>query len=332
MTKKSKNKRQSLLIHIGRIYQNISPLFAPFDSLFEKLLRVKKEDKKDCPVVVLLAPPRSGSTLTYQILTSGIKNFHLTNIWNLLFSTPVLGGLVSSKLCKNYKSSFHSFQGFVPGLCGEAEGLKFWNYWSGQNLEEQDQLNIPQLQKLAKKINLLGNGDRGVFITGYLGHVFSVEALREVFPKIIFVHLYRDLLSNSHSIYQLSSDSWTSTKPKGFSESAINNLSRHEVIAKQVTVIHSKVIAQGKKNDIISVSYEEICKNPNQVIDKIVAFANSRDILLDKNKLINIPNSFAVSKVNGDLNENTKKLEHFLSEELEANHSLKEFFYENNKI
>ena len=332
MKKKGKNKRQSLLVQIGRIYQNISPLFAPFDSLVEKLLQVKEEDKKDCPVVVLLAPPRSGSTLTYQILTSGIKNFHLTNIWNLLFSTPVLGGLISSKLCKNYQSSFHSFQGFVPGLCGEAEGLKFWDYWSGQNLEEQDQLNIPQLKKLAKKINLLGNGDRGVFITGYLGHVFSVEALREVFPKVIFVHLYRDLLSNSHSIYRLSSDSWTSTKPKGFSEDTIKNLSRHQIIAKQVTGIHNKIIIQADQKDTISISYEEICKNPIQVIDKIIAFARTKDITIEKKKLTNIPTQFSVSKVTADLNEDTKKIALSLSEELEANKSLKEFFYANNEI
>lgn len=140
--KKLKYNRNSIFTKIGRVYQKYSQIFFPIDVLFQFLIK----EKKDFPAIILLAPPRSGSTLAYQVITSGIKNFHLTNIWNLLYTTPTIGGLLSKKICKNYQSNFQSEHGFVPGLCGEAEGLRFWSYWIGQSLTE-NQNSYTQIQK-----------------------------------------------------------------------------------------------------------------------------------------------------------------------------------------
>jgi len=87
-------------------------------------------------VVILLALPRGGSTLTYQVLVHGLKAAYLSNLGNLFYQVPLFGGLVSNWLCGNYRSDFRSRQGFVTGACGPAEGLRFWSYWCSQGLRE----------------------------------------------------------------------------------------------------------------------------------------------------------------------------------------------------
>src|SRR6056297_3856002 len=100
-----KSSRNSLLTKLGRRYQDISPVFRFIDYPFRALTNKRESN---VPAVFLVAPPRSGSTLTYQLLTHSFENFHLTNIWNLLYSTPILGSILSEKFCYNKVTEFKS--------------------------------------------------------------------------------------------------------------------------------------------------------------------------------------------------------------------------------
>lgn len=309
--------RGNLLVKIGRVYQRLSPFWSFLDYPVEKALNLFKRSDKSTPVVILLAAPRSGSTLTYQILTSGIKNFHLTNIWNLLFATPVIGGLLAYKLGSNYKTSFSSIKGFVPGLSGEAEGLKFWDYWLGQDLEERKYLKVGKLKRLIEKIQVLGKFNKSAFITGYLGHVFSAKVLNENIPNVVFVHLYRDFLSNAHSIFKLSTTEWLSTKPAEFTDEYLLKLNRHQAVAKQVISIHKKIVATTNKKNTINISYEELCADPYKQVQKIVNFAATLGVKLELSENKILPSSFRVSSVSPIASEDTIKINEYLQEELQ---------------
>jgi len=309
--KKLKYNRNSIFTKIGRVYQKYSQIFFPIDVLFQFLIK----EKKDFPAIILLAPPRSGSTLAYQVITSGIKNFHLTNIWNLLYTTPTIGGLLSKKICKNYQSNFQSEHGFVPGLCGEAEGLRFWSYWIGQSLTE-NQNSYTQIQKsrylykILKKIRK----DKECFITGYLGHTLCINELKNIFPKIIFIHLKRDLLSNAYSLFKFSKETWPSVKPKEISN--YKNISKHRASILQLLLIHKKIICQTNKKNTIIIDYHDLCKTPKRVVNDIIKFSKKRNIKLYPQKN-NIPEKFQESKVDPGLNEDTQKIQKYL--ELEIN-------------
>lgn len=239
------------------------------------------------PVVCLLAPPRSGSTLTYQVLTTAIDGFHLTNIWNLLGSTPLIGGLLSKRLCRNRKSSFRSTQGFVPGLCGEAEGLAFWTHWTGQTLSEStSQWKSSASAKLKQRVNLLSSSNQP-FITGYLGHVFCIRELRALFHRIIFVHLTRNLDANALSLYRAAADRWFSTLPKSCS----TEVSRWNQIADQLITIHETILEQFDPADTIRVSYDQVCNSPRTFLSQLKEFGQSRSVDLSIN-LDLIPTKF----------------------------------------
>ncbi len=296
--------RSSKVIQIGRICQEYSKYLGFLDYPVRLCSRPITK-----PVIVIVAPPRSGSTLTYQLLTTGIKNFYLTNIWNLFYATPTLGGIISQRLCRNYQSNFTSNHGFVLGACGEAEGLKFWSYWSGQALREESKIDEKRLKTLAKVIQRLGESDTA-FISGYLGHVFCMNELRAAFPKIIFVHLARDLLANAYSLFKLSRQKWFSTQPKEYAD--LQKLPREQQVVKQVTLIHQRISDQSNSHDTIRISYHEVCQNPTKVIDQVIDFAEANNINLYREKKKSIPKEFPESRVEYDLNQDTLKIHQYI--------------------
>jgi hypothetical protein len=260
--------------------------------------------KKPVSLICIVASPRSGSTLTYQFLTSVFENHHLTNLSNLLYATPILSAQIEKKVCKNYVSDFTSNQGFVDGVCGEAEGLKFWSYWMGQGLDEDPE--SLKGDKLDKLYNRLQYASGKPYITGYLGHVFSMDLLRSHFDKVLFIHLERDLLSNSYSLFKLSQNGLYSTKPTVCQQKYYPDI--HEQVVDQITQIH-KVIEKSTENDTLKISYEELCQDSNKMAKLIQKKAFELGIELKIKKEVD---PFKVGKIDASLNADTQKLDRII--------------------
>jgi len=251
-----------------------------------------RENQSHIPAIFIIAPPRSGSTLTYQLLCNSFENEHLTNISNLLYATPVMGSLISNNLCKNYQTDFKSDKGFVSGLCGEAEGKRFWEYWAGQGLiESEGSSRLLRLQKLERLLSRRHRKNQKVYISGYLGHVFCIPILRKAFPNSIFVHLERNLIDNAASVHRVSSNERFSLQPQ-----RLDNFtgSKAEWVAHQIIHIQSQIHEQ-ETEDTIRVHYENLCKNPGKEMSRISYFAARRGIHLQPESHSRIPEYFDIS-------------------------------------
>ena len=90
--------RHSIFTKTGRIFQMINPILFRILEIGFKHKRMKKY-----PIIAVIAPPRSGSTLTYQILANGVQSLYLTNLWNLFYAIPIIGGLLSKNKSSNHK-------------------------------------------------------------------------------------------------------------------------------------------------------------------------------------------------------------------------------------
>jgi len=296
--------RAGILVKLGRVYQNISPIFGIFDIPF------RAKPNKDVHPIFILAPPRSGSTITYQILSTAFNCTYLSNLNNLLFATPALGFKITSKKCNDHISSFKSERGFVNGLCGEAEGLKFWNYWGGCDIiESKVNNNVSQLNKLKNVLNSL----EYPFLSGFLGHVFSLEILYKTFPNALFIHLKRDLLSNAYSLTQFRQNiNNTSSLPDNIDMT----LPKEEQVVSQIIEIHNRIekFQNDFKPNFISLEYEKICQNPNSTIERILDYCNKINFKLEaSDKISYIPKSFKVSKRAIDDNATTRLISSILN-------------------
>lgn len=259
--------RSSFKVKLGRTVQKLTPVLSPLDGLAFPFL--KKSAQSGHGGIFILAPPRSGSTLLYQVLRSGLRSVYLSNLQNLLYTTPKLGYAISRRSCQDGSSGFSSRFGFVDGSCGESEGLRFWSYWTGQGLDERDPWKPNKARKLAQKIDRIERDRDGPFIAGFLGHAFCIQELMELFPQALFVHLKRDLLTNARSLMDHSPDSWISTRPKGYE--AFLDSPREEQAIEHLLRTHRRILqARGKdEKRFIDISYEDLCYDPRKTVRKV---------------------------------------------------------------
>ncbi len=304
--------RHSFIASIGRRYQKISPAFAFFDYVFGFPFLFAREKK--LPALILLAPPRSGSTLTYQLLVNAFENTHLTNIQNLLYATPRTGMWLSSLKCGNQSAAYTSKQGFVNGLCGEAEGLKFWSYWTGIGIDQSQSGFKPRKAERIKRILSKQNTSEKALITGYLGHVFAIEALANLFPEALFVYLKRDLLSNAYSIFNVAPKNWFSVKTDSYYKGKTQD--RYHQIAVQLLDVHQLVINKLPEN-AVSIEYKEVCHNPGSVVDDILKASKVHDVALNRKKNKELPEAFTQKIVHPNQDKHANRLYHALKDEME---------------
>jgi hypothetical protein len=272
--------RTSFVVKIGRIYQRLSLVFRPIDDM---LASISSKKLNEFPVICILACPRSGSTLTYQVLTTGIESVYLSNVLNLLYATPYLGSKIADYFTSRHISSFNSTYGFASGMAGEAEGLQFWSYWTGQLLDESmSTWNSDRAFDLKRKLLRILKSEES-FITGYLGHVFCIQELRNLFPKIVFVYLQRNLVENAYSLFSASPDKWFSTKPV-----VRNSNDNYIKIARQLLAIHYSIFTN-RGDDYVTINFDNLKRDPSSIVERIkskcqnngihLKYSISRDIL-----------------------------------------------------
>ena len=301
-----------ILLSFARVMQSIPPVFLTW---IEFLIPKKKSNT--FPIIFIISSPRSGSTITYQILNRATRSLYLSNIWNLLYALPYIGGKSTKDVSKN--KDFKSDSGLVSGFSGESEGMKFWSYWMGQNLEDRENIVPEKRLKYIKSVfSTLLKKDKPM-ISGYLGHAFSVDFLRKNFPGCMFVYLKRDEMSNIYSMIRIYKEfektrknfNWISLKPIGWQDKI-----EEEVIDKifwQYKSIKQKIESEISEEDTIIVDYKDICNNPYKFLKQIQEFAKEHEIDLQL-YLENIPDSFHVSKINRDKDELAKQISQLLNE------------------
>lgn len=96
---------------------------------------------------------------------------------------------------------------------------------------------------------------------------------------------------------------WFSLKPKGWEKSL--NLPVHERFVWQYNQIVSSIEDQILDKDTYIVNYEDICDDPSKFLTGIKSFVAEKGIDLSL-ELENIPKSFNVSKIDPDLDNDSR--------------------------
>jgi hypothetical protein len=239
------------------------------------------------PLVFVLALPRSGSTIAYQALVHATSPLYLSNLWNLLYFMPLAGGMLSRFRCCAHRSDFRSEYGFVRGLCGPAEGLRFWSYWHGHCLDESR--NAEAMTVAARKgrpaylrralSGLCRPGE--VVASGYIGHCLVVPDLLDKYPRAAFLRLTRDRMDNALSILKIrlrdpeAPFSVTPSELGAFAGATI-----HQQVAAQVWLLNRRLDTTIDPARTVTVSYEELCENPSAVLERVGGFCSDLGIPL----------------------------------------------------
>ncbi len=247
--------------------------------------------------VFIVAPPRAGTTVLYQVMTGHLSTSYFTNLAMRLHIQdavvlPIFGALLTRWLRPNQNAAFDSYYGATKGLDGPHEGHWVWNQYFP---EEPHYIPDGYLGERARQgLYRAVAGTERVFDRPFVGkHIRNsvrIRAFAEVFPTALFIQCVRDPLDVAQSIWTARTRDfpfterqvpdparwWFSVKPREYE--AIRHKSLVEQVCEQVYYVEQN-IAQDREavgaDRFLIISYRDLCLAPQQEIERVVEFMNA---------------------------------------------------------
>ena len=239
------------------------------------------------PTLHIIGAPRSGTTLLSQLISSHLDIGYINNLIAAFWQAPVYGIKLSRKLIPSAPpSSYHSDFGRTSGIHEPHEFGYFWfsllNYKEMHEQAEDFEKTIEWDYLRCVITNMTyAFGRPIVFKPLLLG--WHIRTMQETLSKTCFVRIRRDPLENAISIlhfrekYLGSAEEWVSMKPLEYEW--LKNEPYWKQVAGQVYYLEksmTKQIEEVNYNNILDITYEEVCHDPKLVLKKVIN-------MLDKN-------------------------------------------------
>lgn len=276
---------------------NLEELLLTLNSLLTtaeaEALQIYGEPRQEFPILFVMGPHRSGTTLLLQWLANTGIVAYPTNLLARFYGAPVLGALIQQLLTDpryNFRDelydlgsaiSFDSQNGKTKGALAPNE---FWYFW--RRFLPFDELDYLPTESLLQK------SDTKTLVAEFLGmmHVlqkpmalkamilnYNIDFLDRLFEKAIFIYTKRDPVANIESALKArerqsgSIDNWYSFKIPEYND--LIKLTPYEQVAGQIFHIN-KAIEQGldkvAEHKKLIVGYEDFCDNPKQVYEQVL--------------------------------------------------------------
>lgn len=274
---------------------------------YEKLMLSKSRLKY--PPIFIIGPPRSGTTLLYQLLVHHFHLAHFKNTTSPFFRVPVMTTKLILQFLKPgpYMSDFTSEYGVSHGWMAPGEAGEIWNRWyptedkEGYNYTPTGYLSDRNKHIIYETIALMEDIFQAPFINKNTKNSVRIQSLAEVFPDALFIQICRNPFDIANSILKArkergkSVDDWWSAMPKEINQ--LKNKNYLEQICGQVFYIEKNIKEDIEKigtEKLKIIDYETLCKHPQNQMDEIKAFLNTHGCSIQiKNE---IPESFVRSE------------------------------------
>ncbi len=242
------------------------------------------------PPIFIVGAPRTGSTILYQLITNFFpvqyfSNYMIEN-FQIIFET-------SKKQFEKYgfvkHNTFSSEFGETESPLGPAEGSYFWYQWFDfdKHFTMQNELSEASRKEIYSVIATLVNEHNRPIVFKNLNHSVRLQALHQIFPEALIIHIKRQSLFTAQSLYKArlkkSGDvqKWLSVKPKEYE--SIKILTAEEQIASQIYFIE-KQIEQDKNlfnpTAYLEISFEELCADTYSEMKRIEDFFKRNNLEL----------------------------------------------------
>jgi hypothetical protein len=267
--------------------------------------------------VFIVAPPRSGTTLLYQLMTAHLTTCYFTNLAARMCArdgapitvfSAVLGKLL--RVNRLQGDGFKSYYGFAQGLGGPHEAHAIWDQRFPEDLHAvpPGYLSTQDCQVVYRSVAGIERVFDRPFVNKCIRHSVRIEALAKIFPRAIFIRCVRDRLDVAQSIFVARTQAfpfqkedcqdplafWFSVKPKEYQ--AIKQKGLVEQVCEQVYYVERSIdVACQTLGDarFLTVLYQDLCQNPRQEIDRVVRFMQAHNAPTEIIKPV--PDSFRYS-------------------------------------
>ncbi|MFD2655557.1 sulfotransferase [Gracilibacillus thailandensis] len=245
------------------------------------------------PIIFVVGPLRSGSTLMLQWLASTKQFSYPSNLLSRFYGAPIIGAKIQRLLTDpkfNFRNEILDFQSSIDFVSenGKTKGAispnEFWYFWRRflpfKDIDYlPDDILFDQVDIDAFKNELYGisNVFEKPFALKAMICNYNIEFLNELFEKAIFIYIKRDPYTNIESALKArerqlgSRELWYSFKiPEYYELKKINDPVKQT--AGQIYCINRAVekgLAKVPKNKKLVVKYEEFCEDPEKIYESL---------------------------------------------------------------
>jgi hypothetical protein len=257
------------------------------------------------PVLLIVGPPRSGTTLTLQWLAQTGLFGYPTNLISRFYAAPYIGAQIQRLLTDpkfDFNDEFGDLRQSVnfESTLGKTQGLlspnEFWYFWRRfipneepryLEPEEVQQVDRPGFAaSLAALEAALGKplAMKGLIVQYNLE--FIVEILRR---RVLLIQTRRHPFYNIQSLlkarrnYYGTERKWYSVRPKEYEW--LSDLSPVEQVAGQVYFTNQSISRQLESvsdDHKLLLPYESFCSNPEHTYRKLIEKLSSQGVSLDQ--------------------------------------------------
>ena len=225
------------------------------------------------PLVVIIGPPRSGTTLTYQLIVRHLACSYVSAAHAALHGTPWLLEPLVRRIDPGRAVGFESDHGRTLGIHGPHEASRLWNRLFPDD-RPADLLRVRN--ELRLWIELAGR----CLVCKNVMHVLRMRELAAALTEVRFIRVRRDPLAVARSLLRAREsqsggrEGWFSLRPPGWE--ALQACSPTEQVVGQVMLTElaidraSSSIGQDR---VLTVDYACLCTDPATELARVSAFA-----------------------------------------------------------
>lgn len=259
----------------------------------QKLLEKAHGLGRDHPIIFIMGPLRSGTTLFMQWLANSGVVAYPTNLLSRFYGAPAIGAQIQLLLTdprydfRNEIPEFNtsiSFQSENGKTVGTLEPNEFWYFWRRflpfrdlDWLPDEELARVVDRDMLSKELTTLSRVFDKPFALKAMILNYNIPFLNAIFEKALFVQLRRDYVSNVSSVLdarerQLGGrEQWYSFKIPEYPK--LKDLDPLAQAAGQVVHIDRAVtrgIGSIDQSRAMLVQYEDFCENPRNTFGELL--------------------------------------------------------------
>ncbi len=231
------------------------------------------------PQVLIVGPPRSGSTLLYQTLARYADVTYLSNLSDLFPRSPITATNLLQRQTKLRRKNFSNYYGQTAGLAAPNDGFAVWNRWLGRDRYVTPESLTDEMTDNMRRFFAAWSAQFGKpFLNKNNRNAFCLQLLAETLPEARFVIIRRDPLFVAQSLIEARAQvQGDKDRPWGLAStethvSADEPLGYVNDVCDQLIKIKNRLQEQQAGVDsarYVEISYESFCQQPETELQRI---------------------------------------------------------------
>lgn len=232
------------------------------------------------PALFICGPPRSGTTLLFQVLAANLPVAFFNNLTSVFPRSPITANAWFGKGLRYHPGTYRSYYGRARSLAAPNDALYLWDRWVGRDRGRIPRQLDPGAQEAMRRF--LGAFElftgkplvaKNNNLNGY------AHLVAEVFPNARFICLRRDPLFLAQALYIARRDIHGDERvPYGLSPTADRWAPSSDPIedACRQVQFHERLATEQRERIGDSrfriISYESVCADPSSILREVSEF------------------------------------------------------------